>query len=189
MCFIVSNTGTLHYSAVGTFIDKHEAIFRLNPGHTQPQSDVRASPTQKSLTINWRLWTLGMTQYYSGNLDTDPTWQKTQHQLADQGVAFIPFPHQHNGLHGHTYKNGLQRRFIHIHQLQDFLSSSLFPTSAQWWHLPISTCMSDWACVTTGLMNAMQHAIWDIGILLVGKRLFIAAFAWTQKGNYSHSWC
>jgi hypothetical protein len=59
-------------------------------------------------------------------------FQKTQCQHADQGVAFTPFPHQHNGLHGHTYKNGLQRRFIHIHKLQDFSTSALFPTSA-WW--------------------------------------------------------
>jgi hypothetical protein len=39
------------------------------------------------------------------------------------------------------------------------------------------------------IMNAVQHPIWDIGIPLVGKRLFIATFAWTQKGNCSHSWC
>jgi hypothetical protein len=40
MCVIISNVGTLRYSAHGTFIDGHEAIFRLNTGPPQPQSDV-----------------------------------------------------------------------------------------------------------------------------------------------------
>jgi hypothetical protein len=41
-CVIISNVGTLCYSALGTFIDGHEAIFRLNAGPPQPQSDVGA---------------------------------------------------------------------------------------------------------------------------------------------------
>jgi hypothetical protein len=49
--------------------------------------------------------------------------------------------------------------------------------------LSISTCMPDWACVTSGQMNAMQHAIQDIGIPLVGKRLFIAALDMDTKGE------
>jgi hypothetical protein len=47
MCVIVSNTGTLCYSALGTFIDEHEAIFRLNAGPPQPQSDVGAGTSAR----------------------------------------------------------------------------------------------------------------------------------------------
>jgi hypothetical protein len=47
MCVIVSNAGTLHYSALGTFIDGHKAIFRLNAGPPQPQSDVGAGTSAR----------------------------------------------------------------------------------------------------------------------------------------------
>jgi hypothetical protein len=42
MCVIISNAGTLQYSALGIFINKHDAIFRLNAGPPQSQSDVGA---------------------------------------------------------------------------------------------------------------------------------------------------
>jgi hypothetical protein len=58
MCVIISNVGTLYYSALGTFINGHEAIFRLNTGPPQPQSDVGAGT---SVRIIWRLWTSRMT--------------------------------------------------------------------------------------------------------------------------------
>jgi hypothetical protein len=189
MCVIISNPDTLRYSALGTFIDGHKVIFTLNAGLPQPQSDVGAGTSTR--IINNQLKAVDFK-------DDIILWWKPGHwsnlakgtaSVCRLGVASIPFPHQHNWLHGHTYKNRLQRRFTHIHQLQDFSPSSLFPTSAQWWHLSISTCMTDWACVTMGLMNARQHAIQDIGILLVGKRLFIATFTWTWKRNCSHLWC
>jgi beta-galactoside alpha-2,6-sialyltransferase (sialyltransferase 1) len=41
-CIIISNAGTLRYSTLRTFIDGHEAIFRLNAGPPQTRSDVRA---------------------------------------------------------------------------------------------------------------------------------------------------
>jgi hypothetical protein len=46
-CVIISNVGTLCYSALGTFIDGHEAIFRLNNGPSQPQSDVGAGTSAR----------------------------------------------------------------------------------------------------------------------------------------------
>jgi hypothetical protein len=130
---IISNAGTLCYSALGTLIDGHKVTFILNAGPPQPQSDVGAGTCARIINNQLKAVDLEddiILQWKPGhwfNLAKDTE----QHQLADQGVAFIPFPHQHNGLHGHTYKNGLQRRFTHIHQLQDF-SPSLFPTSA-WW--------------------------------------------------------
>jgi hypothetical protein len=41
-CAIFSSVGTLRYSALGTLMDRHEAVFRLNTGPPQPQSDVGA---------------------------------------------------------------------------------------------------------------------------------------------------
>jgi hypothetical protein len=113
-------------------IDAHKAILKLNTGPPQPQSDVGAGTSAR--IINNQLKAVDfeddiILQWKPGHWSN---FQKTQCQHADQGVAFTPFPHQHNGLHGHTYKNGLQRRFIHIHKLQDFSTSALFPTSA-WW--------------------------------------------------------
>jgi hypothetical protein len=46
-CAIIYNAGTLHYSALGTFIDGREAIFRLNAGPPQPQSDVGAGTSAR----------------------------------------------------------------------------------------------------------------------------------------------
>jgi hypothetical protein len=47
MCVIVSNAGTLRYSALGTFINGQETIFRLNAGPPQPQSDVGAGTSAR----------------------------------------------------------------------------------------------------------------------------------------------
>jgi hypothetical protein len=47
MCIIISNEGTLCYSALGTFIDRHEAIFRFSAGPPQPQSDVGAGTSTR----------------------------------------------------------------------------------------------------------------------------------------------
>jgi hypothetical protein len=47
MCVIISNEGTLCYSALGTFINRHKAIFRLNAGPPQPQSDVGAGTSAR----------------------------------------------------------------------------------------------------------------------------------------------
>jgi hypothetical protein len=180
--------GSLCYSALGTCIDRHKAIFRLNAGPPPPQSDVgestrariinnqlKAVDFEDDIILQWK------PRHWSNLVkDTAPVCR------LGGGIYTIPPSTQWTAW---TYNNGLQRRFTNIHQQQDFSPSSLFPTSAQWWHLSISTCTTDWACVTTGRMNTMQHAIWDIGIPLVGKRLFIAAFTWTQKGNCSLSWC
>jgi hypothetical protein len=46
-CIIIYNAGILHYSALETFIDRHEAIFRLNAGPPQPQSDVGAGTSAR----------------------------------------------------------------------------------------------------------------------------------------------
>jgi hypothetical protein len=35
-CIIIPNVGTLCYSALGTFIDGHKTVFRLNTGPPQP---------------------------------------------------------------------------------------------------------------------------------------------------------
>jgi hypothetical protein len=132
MCVIISNAGTLCYSALGTFIDGHKAILRLNAGPPQPWSDVGAGNSARIIDNQLKAVDFEddiLLQWKPGcwsNLakDTAPAYR--------WDVAFIPFPHQHNGLHGHTYNNGLQRQFTHIHQLQDFSPSSLFPTSARW---------------------------------------------------------
>jgi hypothetical protein len=46
-CVIISNAGSLHYSTLGTLLDGHEAIFRLNAGPPQPQSDVGAGTSAR----------------------------------------------------------------------------------------------------------------------------------------------
>jgi hypothetical protein len=47
MCVIISNACTLCYSALGTFIHRHKAIFTLYTGPPQPKSDVGAGTSAR----------------------------------------------------------------------------------------------------------------------------------------------